>query len=97
MKSLDYSKTFVLQTDASQVSVGAVLSQGEDNYPIAYYSQKLLDREKRYSMIEQKCLVKVLGTKAFEVCLIRKPFVLQTDHRALQWIQQCRDKNARLM
>ena len=46
MKSLDYSKTFVLQTDASQVGVGAMLSQGDDDYPIPYYSQKLLYREK---------------------------------------------------
>ena len=37
LKSPDYSKTFVLQTDTSQVCVGAVLSKGEDDYPIAYY------------------------------------------------------------
>ena len=63
----------------------------------SYYGQKLLDREKRYSTIEQECLAIVLGIKAFEVHLIGKPFILQTDHRALQWIQQCQDKNARLM
>ena len=97
MKSPDYSKTFVLQTDASQVGVGAVLSQGDDDHPIAYYGRKLLDREKQYSIIEQECLAIVLGIKAFEVYLIGKPFVSQTDHRALQWIQRCRDKNARLM
>lgn len=45
MKRSDYTKTFVLQTDASQVGVGAMLSHGNDEYPIAYYSQKLLDRE----------------------------------------------------
>ena len=37
MKSPDYLKTFVLQTDTSQIGIGAVLSQGEDDYPIAYY------------------------------------------------------------
>ena len=89
MKCLDYSKTFVLLTDASQVGVGAVLSQGNDDYPIEYYSRKLLDREKRYSTIEQECLAIMLSIKAFEVYLIGKPFVLQTDHRALQWIQRC--------
>ena len=97
MRSPDFTKTLVLQTDASNVGVGAVLKQGDENYPIAYFSRKLLDREKRYSVIEQECLAIVLGIKAFEVYLIGKPFVLQTDHRALQCIQQCRDKNARLM
>ena len=39
--------------------------------------------------MEQECLSIVLGIKAFEVYLIGKPSVLQTDHTALQWIQQC--------
>ena len=72
------------------------MNQGDD-HPIAYYSRKVLDREKQHSMIEQECLAIVLSIKAFEVYPIGKPFVLQTGHRALQWIQQCRDKNARLM
>ena len=48
-------------------------------------------------MIEQECLGIVLGIKAFEIYLIGKHFVLQIDHGALQWIQGCRNKNARLM
>ena len=33
-------------------------------------------------VIEQECLSIILDIKAFEVYLIGKPFVLQTDHRA---------------
>ena len=94
MRSPDHSKTFILQTDASGVGV---LSQGEEDTPVAYFSQKLSDRERRYSVIEQECLAIVLGIKAFEVYLVGKPFILQTDHRALQWIQRCRYNNARLI
>ena len=49
LKSPDFNKPFILQTDASNRGVGAVLSQidteGEE-HPVAYFSRKLLEREK---------------------------------------------------
>ena len=96
MRNPDFSQPFTLQTDASKKGLGAVLSQNE-YFPIAYYSQKLRDREKKYSTVEQECLVIVSGIRAFETYLIGKPFVLQTDHQALQWLQKCKDRNTRLL
>jgi hypothetical protein len=62
MKNLDFTRIFILQTDASGVGVGAVLSQGEkEDQPIAYFSRKLLPREKAYSTIEKECLAVVLA------------------------------------
>ena len=62
LKNPDFSQTFLLQTDASNVGIGAVLSQGSPNdQPIAYYSRKLLDREKKYSAVEKECLAILLG------------------------------------
>ena len=46
MRNPDFSRNFILQTDASGYGVGAVLSQGETgDQPIAYFSKKLLPRE----------------------------------------------------
>lgn len=43
LNSLDFEKTFVLQTDASEVGLGAVLKQeqGDELHPVAYLSRKL--------------------------------------------------------
>lgn len=64
---------FILQIDASNRGVGAVLSQldasGYD-HPVAYFSTKLLPREERYSTIEKKFLVIKFGVQAFQVYLL---------------------------
>ena len=58
LATLDFSRTFVLQTDASQVGVGAVLSQIQDNveHPIIYISRKLLKHERNYATVEKEGL-----------------------------------------
>ena len=95
----DFDKQFILQTDASNRGVGAVLSQkdaeGRDK-PIAFFSRKLLPREQRYSTVKQECLAIKLGVEAFKVYLIGKPFVIQTDHRSLKWLNRLKEKNSRL-
>jgi hypothetical protein len=100
LTSPDYSRQFVLQTDASERGVGAVLSHWDDqgvDRPVAYYSRKLLPRESRYATIEKECLAIVAGLKHFEPYLLGRSFVIQTDHRALQYLQSMRSTNQRLM
>ena len=83
-------KEFLLQTDASDVGVGAVLSQLDEegtDHPVAYYSRKLLIREQKYTTIEKECLAIKLVTQAFSVCLLGRPFIIQTGYRALElWL-----------
>ena len=97
--SPDFEKPFVLQTDASEQSVGAVLSQQNDNgdeHPVAYWSRKLLPREQRYSTIEKECLAIKLGVMAFWVYLLGWPFHIETDHRSLVWMERFKHTNNRL-
>ena len=79
------------------MGVGAVLSQGgEEDRPIAYFRRKLLPREKAYSTVEKECLAIVLAIKHFRAYLLGKPFIVESNHRALQWFQHFRERNARL-
>ena len=94
MKNPDFNRTFILQTDASRVGVGTVLSQGEEeDQPIAYFSRKLLLREQAYSTVKKECLSIVLAVKHFMPYLLGRTFIIQTDHRALR---RGEERNARL-
>ena len=99
LSSPDFTKRFFLQTDASERGVGAVLSQyGEDgtDRPIAYFSRKLLPREQNYSTIEKECLAIKLSVQAFHTYLMGRTFTIQTDHKALAWLDSLKDTNQRL-
>ena len=99
LRSPDFSRYFILQTNASDRGVGAVLSQcyeqGQD-LPIAYFSRKLLPREERYSTTEKECLAIKLAIQAFNTYLMDRTFTIQTDHRSLEWLDRIKDTNPRL-
>lgn len=99
LRSPDFTKLFILQTDASDIAVGAVLSQQDEkgaDHPVGYFSRKLLPREVRYSTIEKECLAIKLATQSFRVYLLGRDFVIQTDHRSLEWLDKLKESNARL-
>jgi len=86
------SPPFIIYTDASDVAVGAVLSQmeeGEEHFdinkvykPIAYYSKVMLPAERNYSATERECLAMVKSIEFFNHFLYNKFYVV-TDHSAL--------------
>ena len=99
LRNPDFFKTFVLQTDASNVGIGSVLSQVDDSgeeHPVAYASRKLLPRETRYAAVEKECLAVVESIRSFRVYLEGRHFEVQTDHRSLQYLHRLRDSNGRL-
>ena len=69
--------------------------QAEENHKER--ERRLSKEEEERKKREQKCLAIVSGIGAFETYLIGKPFVLQTDHQALQWLQRSKDRNTRLL
>ena len=89
---------YLLQTDASGVGLGAVLSvvRGEEELPVAFYSRKLLPRERRFSAGELEGLAVVEAVMHFEVYLITHPFTIETDHQALTFVNTARHQNGKL-
>lgn len=91
----DFSKTFHVTTDASNIAIGGVLSQS--NRPIAFYSRTLNSAERNYSTIERELLAIVEVTKHFRPYIYGKPFTIETDHKPLVWLFSLKDPNSRLV
>jgi len=63
----DFSREFILTTDASNDGAGAVLSQGKigKDLPIAYASRSFNKAERNYSTVEKELAAIVWGIKHF--------------------------------
>ena len=77
----DFSKPFVIHTDASHYQLGGVISQ--DGKPIAFYSRKLNDAQTRYTTTERELLSIVETLKAHRNILLGHEIVVHTDHKNL--------------
>lgn len=78
----------VVQTDASQEGLGAVLLQdgGDGPRPISYISRGLSDVEKRRHCNELECLALVWALKKFRPYVYGKRFKVETDSSAVKWL-----------
>ncbi|KAL1114911.1 hypothetical protein AAG570_007735 [Ranatra chinensis] len=91
------SLPFVITTDASQVTVGAVLSQvdsggGGGTCPVAYASKKLIPTESRYSAIERESSSAWFGPSSTSGLTSGAV----TDHKPLVWVEGLRETSARI-
>ena len=98
LRVTDPTQPYILQTDASDRGLGAVLSQGteQEEHPVAFASRKLLPREVNYSTIEKECLAIVWALKFFNTYLYGQNFTIETDHQPLAWLHRMRSSNSRL-
>uniref|UniRef100_A0A2H8THY5 RNA-directed DNA polymerase n=1 Tax=Melanaphis sacchari TaxID=742174 RepID=A0A2H8THY5_9HEMI len=88
LKYPDFTKPFILTTDASNKALGAILSQGEigQDLPISYASRTLNKSENNYSTTELECLAIIFGVKQFRPYLYGRKFIILSDHRPLTWL-----------
>ena len=66
----DVDRTFLLQTDASNIAVGAVLVQKQEDgweRPVGYFSKRLTTTQQRYCTFEKECLVIMQDWEHFRV------------------------------
>lgn len=100
LRAPDYAREFVVQCDASDRGVGAILSQTDDEgneRPVLYISRKLSTREEAYSASEKECACLDWAVQKLSCYLSGTKFVIETDHCPLQWLQNMSPKNGRLL
>ena len=81
---------YILDTDASNDGVRAVLSQvqGGEERVIRYYSKTLTPPERNYCVTRRELLTVVKRVKHFRPYLYGQKFTLRTDHASLLWLCQ---------
>jgi hypothetical protein len=95
----NFEKEFFLHCDASNVGIGVILCQLDDEkneYVVAYASRTLSQEERNYTTTERECLAVLFGIKQFKPYIYGKHFTVYTDHGSLQWLLKLKDSNGRL-
>ena len=84
---------FILDTDASNESIGAALSQvqGGVEVPIAFASNTMSKAQRNYCTTKRELLAVVVYTKKFKHFLWGSDFTLRTDHSSLRWLLNFKD------
>lgn len=96
----DFSRKFILTTDASDTAIGAIISQTQENgheMMIAAFSKKLDSTQINYSVTDKELLAVCKSVEHYRRYLIGRKFLLRTDHKAIEFIHKTKDINTRLL
>ncbi|KAG1934059.1 retrotransposable element [Pimephales promelas] len=97
----DLERQFIVEVDASEVGVGAILSQrspvDERIHPCAFFSHRLTPAERNYDVGNRELLAIRLALGEWRHWLEGSvvPFIVWTDHKNLEYIRSAKRLNAR--
>lgn len=93
-----FDSPFTLTTDASNLSIGSILSQIQEGAErvIAYGSRSLTAAEQNYSTTEKECLSIVHFVKEYRHYLLGRHFIIESDHAPLSILNQQQEPKGRL-
>ena len=100
----DFTKEFIVHTDASGFGIGAVLTQIQNpthsddfnEVVIAYTSKHLKENQTKWSTTEKEAYAIVHAVTVFKPYLYGTKFSVITDHRPLQWLMSKEEPTGRL-
>ena len=89
---------FILDTDASNEAIGAVLSQEQDGSErvIAYFSKSLNKHEMNYCVSRKELLAVVQSLKKFHTYLYGQRILLRTDNAAVSYMKNLKNPSGQV-
>ena len=85
----NWEKDFEVYVDASNVAIGAVLSQKDEkghDHPIYFASRQLVQAERNYTVTEREALGMIFAVQKFRHYLLGYKFNFHVDHDALKYM-----------
>jgi hypothetical protein len=95
----DFSRPFIITTDASHDAACCILSQGEigRDLPIAFARRICKNAERNYSTTDREMAVVVWAVKQFWPYVLGRHFSIVTNHKPLKWVFNVKDPSSRLL
>ena len=91
LRNPDPTKCYIVDTDASQYAVGAVIAQdfSDGRHPIVYFSKTLSPIERNYDIYDRELLAIIYAVKAFHYLLLgaQQKFLIRSDHENLTYFK----------
>jgi hypothetical protein len=93
------NEPFIIQCDASDKQIGAVLLQQRDGQlrPVQYLSHTLDALQHNYCITEKECFSLYYAIQAFQKYIRGQKFIVESDRSCLQWLHKHANNNSRLM
>ena len=82
----DFTQSFVLECDASEIGIGVVLMQS--GHPIAFESRKLREYERHYCIYDKEMLAIMHTLTKFQQYMVGNRFKVKTDHNNMKFLMQ---------
>lgn len=94
----DFTKTFIVTTDASDFACGAVLSQlhDQDDLPISFASRAFTKGDRNKHIIEKELAAIHWAIMHIKPYLYGRKFIVRTDHRPLIYLFGMKNPSSKL-
>jgi hypothetical protein len=81
---LSFKKLFIVECDASNLAIGAVLSQ--EGQPVAFHSETLDEAKRKYSSYDLEMYALVQALRKWRHYLLPKEFIVYTNNQDLSFL-----------
>ncbi|CAB4038014.1 Retrovirus-related Pol poly from transposon [Paramuricea clavata] len=95
----DLNGDYILYTDASDVGIGAVLTQKDENEEekvVSFTSKAFSGAEKNWTTTEKEAFAVVWALQYFHPYVYGRKVTIYTDHKALKWLRDIKQPNGKL-